>query len=332
MHLDYDTVYTVGLQALKNVGVPCDNAHIQLQLLLEAELRGIASHGILRLPRIIKRLQNGVSSPTATGHIHWFSTAMGRMDGQHGLGPVVGLHALTVGISKAKQLGVSTIAIKNCGHLGMLAFYAEKIANDGLVGICLTTSEALVHPWGGRHAMIGTNPIAIGVPTAHMPFVMDMATSCVAMGKIHDYANRNTPIPKQWALDKNGNATTNPHKAKHGAIAPFGGAKGYALGLGFEMIVTALAGSAIGTDVVGTLDDDTRCNKGDVFIILSPDTGAYDTLSAYITALKNTAPVDPNTPVRIPGERGHMDRKNRLHNGFEIPDSIWNTLVAYAKI
>ena len=200
-----------------------------------------------------------------------------------------------------------------------------------MVLLGLTISEALVHPWGGRCAMLGTNPIAIGVPADPQPFVVDLATSLVAMGKIHDYANRNEPIPQGWALDANGDATTDPHKAKHGAIAPFGGAKGYALGVGFEMMVTALANSAIGVDVVGTLDNDKPCNKGDVFIIMCPDAGGLQAVNQYMDDLRKSAPSDADTPVRIPGERAFATRTQNKQQGVSLPDTVWNQIIQYAQ-
>src|SRR5690606_34961065 len=186
-------------------------------------IKGHVSHGLLRLPRLIQRIKNGVADPNATGTISWRGSALLDVDGQNGLGPVVALHAMNRSCAKVEETGVATAAIKNCNHLGMLAWYAEKVASSGKVILALTTSEALVHPWGGRKAMIGTNPIAIGVPAHPRPFVLDMATSEVSMGKIHDYANRQEPIPSGWALDKDGNSTTDARAATQGAIAPFGG-------------------------------------------------------------------------------------------------------------
>ena len=329
--LSYDEIVEVGIQSLSNVGVPHEAAHLQMSLLLNAELSGLPSHGLLRLPRVIARIKNGVTSPTATGVIDWFASAMARVDGQQGLGPVVAMTAIEQAMDRAKTTGVATVALKNCDHLGMLAFYAEHVAKSGMVMLGLTISEALVHPWGGRHAMLGTNPIAIGVPAQPHPFVVDLATSLVAMGKIHDYANRDEPIPQGWALDKNGDSTTDPHQAKDGAIAPFGGAKGYALGVGFEIMVTALVNSAIGVDVVGTLDSEKPCNKGDVFIIMSPDSGGLQAVQQYMNDLRACAPADADCPVRVPGERALASREVNKKNGVTIPDTVWNQIVSDAN-
>src|SRR5690606_4004069 len=209
--------------ALARAGVPAANAAIQRDVLIEAELRGVASHGLLRLPRLVERIRNGVADPEARGTHEWRSPGFLSVDGGQGLGPVVAMRALAAVGDRARSQGIAVAAIANSNHIGMLAYYAEHCVTLGQSVIALTTSEALVHPWAGRRAMIGTNPIAIGVPTGGEPFVMDTATSLVAMGRIHDHANRGEPIPPHWALDEDGNPTTNPERAKHGAIAPFGG-------------------------------------------------------------------------------------------------------------
>lgn len=327
----FDEIKDTGVAALCRVGVPEAAANTQMALLLEAEMRGVASHGLLRLPRVIERVKNGVTDPKATGNLVWDGTALGRMDGQNGLGPVVAANAVEAACARAADAGTATIAIKNCDHLGMLAWYAEQIAEKGFVAICLTISEALVHPWGGRHALIGTNPIAIGVPCAGQPFVMDMATSLVSMGKIHDHANRNVPIPEGWALDASGDPTTVAAEAKHGAIAPFGGPKGYALGLAFEVLVAALTGSAIGTDVTGTLDSGSACNKGDVIIVMKPETGGAQAVAIYLDALRNSPPAVPAQPLRIPGDRALHIRQDALDRGLTLDPEVWKIIQTLAK-
>lgn len=313
--------------ALAGAGVPADNAAVQRDVLLEAELRGVPSHGLLRLPRLIERIRNGVAGSRATGSHEWRSTGYLTVDGGRGLGPVVALRALDAVAARAKLHGIALAAISNSNHIGMLAYYAEHCVSRGQSVIALTTSEALVHPWGGRRPLIGTNPIAIGVPTGGDPFVMDTATSLVAMGKIHDHANRGEPIPQHWALDEAGNPTTDPERAKNGAIAPFGGAKGFALGLAFELLVSSLTGAALGADVRGTLDSTEVCNKGDIFIVLDgPAAGLRD----YLDAIRAEQPAAGFDAVRIPGERGRASRKTMLERGLPVADEVWNRITEMA--
>lgn len=320
------------VRALVCAGVPKTNAQLQVELLMEAELRGRPSHGLQRLPRVVDRINNGVANPTTEGSVQWRGSSLLDIDGEQGLGPVVAMHALRQITARAKETGVAVACIKNNNHLGMLAFYAERIAQQGQTLIALSTSEALVHPWGGRKSMVGTNPIAIGVPAQPMPFVLDMATSLVSMGEIHAHAHRREPLKPGWALDAEGNPTIDAHAAKLGAIAPFGDAKGYALGLAFEVLVASLTASALGTDVRGTLDAEQLCNKGDVFIVVEPaSAGVATSISAYLDAIRACAPADPQRPVAVPGDRAHARRAQSLREGLTLTTEVWDRICALAS-
>jgi LDH2 family malate/lactate/ureidoglycolate dehydrogenase len=322
-------VEELAISALRRAGVPDSHSRLQAQLLIDAEMRGVASHGLLRLPRILRRIKNGVLNPTTIGRLSWRGDAFLFVDGEAGLGPVVADAAIEAATPRARRVGLALVAIVNNNHLGMLAWYAERCALDGLACIALTTSEALVHPWGGRRAMIGTNPIAIGIPTATTPFVMDAATGVVSMGKIHDYASRGQPLEPGWALDAAGEPTTDAAAAKTGAIAPFGGAKGYALGLAFELLVTSLTGAALGEEVKGTLDADRVCNKGDLFILIDRNAdGAGAAISEYLDLIRNAAPSPGFDEVRVPGERSAELREQRRKQGLPISDELWRELSA----
>jgi L-2-hydroxycarboxylate dehydrogenase (NAD+) len=313
-------VRNVADQVLAAAGVPVENAVVQRDLLLDAEMRGIASHGLLRLPRLVERIGNGVADPVTRGRHEWTSPGFLKVDGERGLGPVVAQAAIDALLKRAATQGVAVAAVANANHIGMLGFYADRVAEAGKCLVALSTSEALVHPWGGRRAMIGTNPIAIGLPTGDGIFMMDTATSIVSMGEIHDHANRGAPIPLGWALDEAGNATTDAALARTGAIAPFGGPKGYALGLGFELLLSALAGSAIGRDVRGTLDSTEPCTKADLFIVIDQPLAA---VSDFVALLRQEAPAEGFDGVRIPGERGRDLRRRAVEKGIDIADVTW---------
>jgi LDH2 family malate/lactate/ureidoglycolate dehydrogenase len=158
--------------------------------------------------------------------------------------------------------------------------------------------------------------------------VLDMATGLVSMGKIHDHANRGAPIPLGWALDEKGDPTTDASAAKKGAIAPFGGAKGYALGIAFEVLVASLAASAIGTDVKGTLDSVNVSNKGDLFIVIAPPhaDAAKVLVTDYLNSIRNAAPADPEHPVLAPGDRAHKVRAQSEKRGIYLDDGLWADL------
>ncbi len=324
--------WEVCMRALEQAGTPAGHAATQTNLLLEAELRGRASHGLLRLPRIIERIHNGVADPKTRGKAVWRSPAFLDLDGERGLGPVIALAALDQIRQRARETGIAIAAVSNNNHIGMLALYAEQVAREGQILQALSTSEALVHPWGGRRALIGTNPIAIGVPTEDEPFVLDMATSQVAMGKIHDYANHGRALEPGWALDGAGNPTTDAAAAKSGALAPFGEAKGYALGLAFELLVASLTASALGTAVKGTLDSSAACNKGDVFIVVEAGSGAVAArISAYLDEIRACPALLPGRSVAVPGDRARAERRQRLETGIELADDVWHRILDLAQ-
>ncbi|WP_202867437.1 Ldh family oxidoreductase [Kribbella pittospori] len=325
MHTDLATAQSLAERLLVAAGVPAAAAAQQAELLLVAEAKGVPSHGLLRLPRLLRRLGNGIASPTNTGKHEWLSPCYLSVDGEQGLGPVVALRALEAVVPAAERHGVAVCSITNNNHLGMLGFYAGRMAERGVVCLGMTTSEALVHPWGGTEAILGTNPLALGVPAQPHPLVLDMATSQVSMGKVHDHALRGVPLEPGWALDAAGNPTVDPVAAKCGSIAPFGGAKGYGLGLGLGAMVTFLTGAAYGTAVGGTLDDTRPSNKGDLFILMS---GGGHSASEYLDQVRGSRPADPASPVAVPGDGARARYQESVAHGIEIADELWRELTA----
>nr|WP_240804495.1 Ldh family oxidoreductase [Qingshengfaniella alkalisoli] len=310
------------------------HARIQADLLIEAELRGLPSHGLQRLPRLVARLKAGLAHPMTSGSAHWSRHGVLSVDGERGLGPVVVMRAMEQLAAQVPQQGIALAAIRNANHIGMLAYYAEAATARGYIAIVLSTSEALVHPYGGIEAMLGTNPIAIGIPTEADPFILDLATSRVSMGKIHHHALTGNPIPDDWAVDAHGCRTTDPEAAKTGAIAPFGEAKGYGLGLGVELLVAALAGSTFAPEVRGTLDAVDVANKGDVLILVDPASGSGTAagLAAYLDRLRASRPADPDRPVAVPGDGMRARRARALSTGIDLPDSLHDEIRALARV
>ena len=323
----------ISQNALLAQGVTATNARLQADLLIEAELRGLPSHGLQRLPRLVARLRAGLADPVASGVPRETRPGVFTVDGERGLGPVVMMQAMARLTELARAQGIALAAIRNANHIGMLAYYAEAAVARNLIGIVLTTSEALVHPYGGTEAMLGTNPIAIGIPTGSEPFILDLATSRVSMGKIHHHALTGSLIPDDWAVDRQGRRTRDPEAAKSGAIAPFGEAKGYGLGLAVELLVAALAGSAFAPEVGGTLDATKVANKGDILILIDPAVGEGSAagLAAYLDRLRASSPEDPARPVAVPGDGMRVRRAQALTRGIELPDQLHDEIRALAE-
>lgn len=317
--------------SLVRAGVPREASEIQADQLIEGELRGHPSHGLLRLPRVIERIRNGVSNPATRGVHVWLGDALLKVDGQDGLGPVIATSAIEAIVTRAQRTGVATAVISRSNHLGMLSTYVERMALRGFVGIAMTTSEALVHPWNGRRAMIGSNPLAIGVPAEPGPLVLDMATSSVSMGKIHHYAAVGMALMDGWAIDADGEPTTDAEAAIGGALTPFG-AKGYALSVAIEAAVGALTDSALGQEVHGTLDSVLRCTKGDVFIaIRASGADRLDAVSSFLNDVRHSPRQCPDEPIRIPGDTARLARQRSPEVGIDVEPGLWRNIEALAS-
>jgi L-2-hydroxycarboxylate dehydrogenase (NAD+) len=321
------------VSVLSALGAPPTAADVQARWLVEADLRGVGSHGLQRLPILVQRIERGLIVPDAEPSVSSRTSSVLAVDGRRGFGPVAGLRAVELCVDRARRTGLALAAVHNANHLGILAPYVEAAANHGMIGIAITTSEALVHPFGGRVAMIGTNPLAIAVPARLDPLVLDMATGEVSMGRILRHARAGQPIPTGWGLDAAGQPTTDP--AEVAAISPFGGAKGFGLGLALEVLVATLTASALGRDVHGTLDADDPCNKGDVFIVADPaalpDGSRADAVSVYLDAVRATPVQEGAEAVRVPGDRARAERARRQRAGVEIPDRVWHEALELAR-
>lgn len=316
-------------ELLEQRGVPPARAALQARVLVDAELKGHPSHGLQRLPRLLLRIERRLIDPATEGVATWRSNALLEADGCDGLGPVVALAALRQAAGRVAPMGVVLVAIRNANHLGMLAYYVEEMAAAGHIAIALSSSEALVHPHGGRTALIGTNPIAIAVPAGDgPPLVVDLATSKVSMGKVHHHAATGRPLEPGWAKDADGQPTTDAARARDGSIAPFGEAKGYALGLALEVLIAAVTGAALAPEVGGTLDADVPCNKGDVFLLIQPRRcpGLAERLGDYLDLVRRSPADDPAVPVAVPGDGARRRKAAARRSGFDVDPALMATL------
>jgi LDH2 family malate/lactate/ureidoglycolate dehydrogenase len=299
-------------------------------VLVEGDLRGRPSHGVQRLPVIAERIRRGLIRPRARCEATWAAEAMLTVDGGFGFGPYVASRAGEMVRERARGTGVAAAAIRNASHLGMLALYVEPLAADGAVALAFTTSEALVHPWGGRVALVGTNPVAVAVPTEDEAFVIDMATGAISKGEVIARGLRGQGLPPGAAVDRAGRPTVDPAAADAGAISPFGGAKGFALGLALELLVAALTGTALGEQVRGTLDVIDPVTKGDLLLVFDPVATGIEPfgqrLAEYLQVVRLSPPAEGSRGVTLPGERSREERRRRLADGIPLPASLLREL------
>ncbi|MES2171185.1 MAG: Ldh family oxidoreductase [Actinomycetota bacterium] len=322
------------VDALVANGASPTDATTQAEILAEGDLRGHHSHGVRRLPVLVNRLKKGLIATDAQPVWEWRTDSVLEVDGRRGFGPSVAFASIDKIIERAASTGIAVVTISNSNHVGMLAPYIERITAAGQVAFGFTTSEALVHPWGSARALVGTNPIGIGVPNGDEPLVLDMSTASVSMGKILEHAARGEAIPLGWAVDVEGNQTTDAAAAAQGgAISPFGGPKGYGLGIALEAVVGLLTRSSFGIAVHGTLDSDRVATKGDVFIAVSLErlglTGSLPGMREYFDEVRASGPNAGD--VTVPGDRARATRARRLRDGVPLHVGSWQQALVLGK-
>ncbi|HIP17513.1 MAG TPA: Ldh family oxidoreductase [Methanothermococcus okinawensis] len=313
---------------LTSYGVDNEDAEITANIYVEADLKGFHSHGIGRFPQTITSIEVGNININPNISIIKESPAVATIDGDMGLGYVIGERAMKLAIEKAKNVGIGAVATVNSNHFGIAGHYSEMALKENLIGIVITNTEPAMAPFGGTEKILGTNPIAISIKGKKHVYSVDMATSSIARGKILEALRLKKEIPENCAIDKEGNPTTDPKKALEGGILPFGGPKGYALALAIE-IIAAIGGAQMGTNVKGTATVTDRCTKGDLFIALNPEFFGdkdefMEKVDALIEEIKNSKPAK-NFKILIPGEIEKMNiDKNK--KGIEIDDVLYNKL------
>jgi L-2-hydroxycarboxylate dehydrogenase (NAD+) len=245
-------------EALEKLGVPSEDAQVTAKVLVEADLRGIDSHGVARMGRYVTGIQQEMMRPNANPRVIHETQCTATIDADAGLGQPVSFKAMQLAMTKAREHSLGFVAVRNSNHYGIAGFYAMMALAEDMVGICTTNTEVLVVPTFARDAMLGTNPIAIAVPAGkERPYVLDMSTSTVTRGKLEVYARLEKPISINWATDENGVATDDPSrvlqniaKRSGGGLLPLGGAleesgghKGYGLALAVEIFSAVLPGA-----------------------------------------------------------------------------------------
>lgn len=321
-------------------GVPPTQLDLFADGIVEADLRGVASHGVVRLPTYVRAFIDGVLNPTPRLDVQDSTGAASLIDGDNGLGIVVGQLAMMHAIEQARAAGIACVAVRNSNHAGMLAIHVLRAASADMVGFFTANAPAIMSPWGGRSPRLGNGPLAFAIPTgSDTPVVLDMASSRVARGKIRLYAARGEPIPKGWALDRDGNDTTDAAAALDGVLLPIAEHKGYGLAFIAEVLAAALPGAAFAADMPrGFLAQGSRvmdrwgCGHFAIAISLSSFThaervtGAIDVL---IDSMKSSDPIGDGE-IFVPGEPEALMRARQLKDGVWIDDATANLLDEFA--
>jgi len=305
MEIDRHRAREIATTALQKHGISPGDARTAAEMLVTAEAWGKSSHGLIRLPRYIRGVEHDNVDPDGTIDVVRDAGAAATLDGGARLGPAVATRALGEATARADEYGVGLAGVHNCTHLGMLGYYTDVVREEGYVAVAMTNTEPAMPPYGGTEPVLGTNPIAIGLPT-DPPFNLDMSTAAIARGTVETAAERGDSIPEGVALDANGEPTTDPEAALEGTILPFGGPKGSGLAIAIEVLAGALVGAEMGTGVTGTYHTEDPCTKGDLFLVIAPEVlggeGFVDRTEAFFRELKETETAPEFDDIRLPGE------------------------------
>jgi LDH2 family malate/lactate/ureidoglycolate dehydrogenase len=307
-------------------GVPPADAEVVARCLVLADLRGVGSHGVSRMPIYLERLRRGLVKPVPNIAVREVAAACALIDGDSGLGFLVARKAMAEACRRAGDFGVGVVAAKNSTHFGMAATYLLQASEAGFVSFVFTNASPAMPVWGGRKPFLGTSPFAFGAPggTNTPPIILDMATSVVARGKIRRAAQKGEPIPVGWALDKDGNETTDAKKAYDGIILPLGGPKGSGLSLMMEVLAGVMSGSRFGGEVGNQYSDfDRPQDVGHMFVALKPDLflgdGDYRVrIAELIGRSRAQERLHEDQPILMPGEPEALREAERRRNGLPV--------------
>jgi (2R)-3-sulfolactate dehydrogenase (NADP+) len=308
-----------------------ENARATARALVAAEADGQGGHGLSRVPAYALQARAGKVDGHAIPRVEPVAGAAVRVDGGFGFAyPAIDL-AITAIAPLAREHGIAVAAIHRSHHFGQAGAHAERLAELGLVAIVLGNSPKAMAFWGGRRPALGTNPLAFAAPLpgGTDPLVIDLAMSVAARGKIVAAEKAGQAIPPDWAVDAQGNPTTDPKAALGGALLPIGGAKGGALALMIEIMAAALTGSAYGWEASSFFDDKGGPpNMGHVLIALDPlrlSAGGYD---ARMTTLVEAIAAEPG--ARLPGTRRLVNRRRAAAEGVAVPAALHAEIRALA--
>ncbi len=319
------------------LGVPDPDARLVADSLVQADLWGHQSHGVLRLSWYAKRIQSGVMKAKADPEFAVDAGAVAIIDGHDGVGQVLTAMAMTDAIRRAKAHGVGVIALRNSNHFGTAMYYTLMAAREGCVAFLSTNASPAMAPWGGRKKTVGTNPWSIAAPAGrYTPMVLDIANTGVARGKIYLAKQKGLPIPLGWAINAAGEPTTDAAEAIDGIILPMAGHKGYGIAMMMDVMSGVLTGSAFGGKVKGPYQFDRRSGCGQLMFALN--ISAFQSLDEFNSRMEELIQETKSVPLAkgceeifYPGELEARSEKENRSRGIQLPYDTLEDLKAMAK-
>ena len=318
-------------------GVPQNNAVITVKALVDADLNGVNSHGILRLPNYIMCLQDHSFEKKPEISIVKETKSTAVLDGGNGLGQVVSQEAINLIIDKVNQTETFAVSVRNSNHFGAAGYWADQLQRHNLIGIVTSNVPPIMPVPGGAEAKVGNNPISIAVPTATgAPILLDMATSTVPFGRILNAKNKGESIPEGWAVNSAGRPTTDPDEVLNGgSLFPVGGPKGYGLSVIIEVLTALLSDGAIGSDI-GVVHT-TPTNVSHFFLGIRIDSFMDPEIfkrkvGDYVQFIKSSKLAEGVKEVYLPGELEFLKRQRNAKEGISVSDSVLKELIAQAEL
>jgi LDH2 family malate/lactate/ureidoglycolate dehydrogenase len=314
------------VEILISLGDGAEGAERAADCLTKADMRGVSTHGTYLLKTIAERVKAGMLTLPTKPEFIMNDGATALIDGKDGLGPIAAYLAMETSIAKTKEFGVSAVMVRNTNNIGSLAYYTQFANKQNMVAIMACNAAPAMAPWGGAEALVGTNPIAIAIPTGKIfCFSADMASSVVARGKIRKAARQNKAIPDNWAIDADGNPTTDPNAALKGTLLPMGGPKGSAISLAIDIIAGLISGSKFGSAVKSFHTPEGQTGVG-VFCI-TIDVNRFmaadqfeDLIKVYIMSAKSMNKAIGFTEILMPGEIELRKEQSSVEQGIDLDE------------
>lgn len=287
------------------IGVRGKHAALVARSYVSADLYGLASHGVMRVPRIFDGIDAGTHFPDREPELLRENAAFAVFDGRSGLGAVAGAVAMETAMEKARAAGVGCVTVFNSNHFGTAGFYCRLAAENRMISVTMCNASPGVSSPSGRRAVLGTNPLAIGAPTRSDPIVLDMSIAAIVRGKVLEHQRTGKPLPEGVAVDPDGNPTTDPSAALAGAFLPFGGSQAYkvfGLGVMIDILSGPLAGAAYADHVRGSANTKEDCNKGDFYLAI--DISQFRDYEEYLNDVEDLARIvkESGEEVYLPGD------------------------------
>ncbi|MDO8719316.1 MAG: Ldh family oxidoreductase [Polaromonas sp.] len=327
----------MGVKAFQGLGLSLADAQDVCRILVMADLFGLSTHGLSRVESYGERLLIKGINPDAKIKVERLAPAMVSVDGDNGVGPLVGLRALEAAMEVAGECGIGIAFARGSNHFGPISPYSLMAAEAGFASIIGSNATTTIAPWGGTDARLGNSPLGFGVPNpGGAPFLLDMAMSVVARAKIRNAFKRGERIPATWATDKQGLPTSDPAQALDGFLLPIGGHKGYGLALLVDLFAGLLSNAAYLTHVKSWVDaPDEPQNLGHFFILvntrlLGSTAWLTERMNDFASILHGSPAAEDGKPVLVPGEIELAKMKDQRENGIHMPADVMALLHKHA--